>query len=675
MFEPHFGLRENPFSTGHDPRFVYPSPEHLEAVAHFRYGIQNREAFVLVTGEVGTGKTTAIYDLISRLPQQTHLALINNSSLTRLELLEEIARRFGLETPQPPSKPALLSAIEMRLSAHVGHGEACILIVDEAQNLSHDLLEEIRLLSNLEDRGGHLLHICLVGQPELEEKLARPELRQLRQRISVKYRLKPLTPDECQRYINHRLRVAGGEPEAIFTNDSIAAVHRMTHGIPREINIVASQAMVNAYVEGARPVRPEHVRAVFDEFHFQSVLEPRDVPLATEPHPQPPPAPPLPRVGAPAAPVMQPTPHHTLPPTPPPSHAQPPSPYGPPQYAQPAYPQQIAPMGTPPPVSMRPPVAPAPAVGASAPPPPPASAPPQPAYAPPQPQPAYAPPPQAPVYRQPEPRPTTPPPVEVPNPPTPPVPPPPGPPPPQPGISPPAPPEVPSQTPPPAPVDPPRTVGNWRERRPAPVSIRRGAAAGAFDEELVEGNGSPDPEELRARRSRMIALAAIVAGVLIGGAVIYSTGIFDRKGGAATHATAAQPEPAPESGANATAPVDTVATTAPAPVRQETRAQAPARRPAVSASSSTAGSGALAFGLQVASFRTAGTAARVLRDLETTTGLPGEVLTNEIEDETWYRIVVGRFADESRARETADDLLARSLIAEAIVIPYRPQTR
>ena len=254
MFEPHFGLRENPFSTGHDPRFVYPSPEHLEAVAHFRYGIQNREAFVLVTGEVGTGKTTAIYDLVSRLPQQSHVALINNSALTRLELLEEIARRFGVEPPATPSKPALLSALELRLSSHTGRGEPCILIVDEAQNLSNDLLEEIRLLSNLEDRGGHLLHICLVGQPELEEKLARPELRQLRQRISVKYRLKPLSPEECMRYIHHRLRVAGGEPDAIFPAESCNAVHRLTHGIPREINIVASQAMVNAFVEGARSV-------------------------------------------------------------------------------------------------------------------------------------------------------------------------------------------------------------------------------------------------------------------------------------------------------------------------------------------------------------------------------------------------------------------------------------
>src|SRR5690349_5651700 len=295
MFEPHFGLRENPFSTGHDARFLYPSPEHLEAVAHFRYGIQNREAFVLVTGEVGTGKTTAIYDLVSRLPQQSHVALINNSALTRLELLEEIARRFGVEPPAMPSKPALLSALELRLSAHAGHGEPCILIVDEAQNLSNDLLEEIRLLSNLEDRGGHLLHICLVGQPELEDKLARPELRQLRQRISVKYRLNPLDAEECTRYIQHRLRVAGGDAERIFPADAALAVHRLTHGIPREINIVASQAMVNAYVDGQGAVAPAHVRAVSDDFAFQSVLGPgqRREPAPPATPPAPPVAPPV----------------------------------------------------------------------------------------------------------------------------------------------------------------------------------------------------------------------------------------------------------------------------------------------------------------------------------------------------------------------------------------------
>ncbi len=618
MFEPHFGLRENPFSTGHDPRFVYPSPEHLEAVAHFRYGIQNREAFVLVTGEVGTGKTTAIYDLISRLPQQTHLALINNSSLTRLELLEEIARRFGIETPSPPSKPALLSAIELRLSGHVGHGEPCILIVDEAQNLSHDLLEEIRLLSNLEDRGGHLLHICLVGQPELEEKLARPELRQLRQRISVKYRLKPLSEEEAARYIYHRLRVAGGEPEAIFTRDGCQAVHRMTHGIPREINIVASQAMVNAYVEGARPVRPEHVRAVFDEFHFQSVLEPRDVPLPTEPHPQPAPAPPLPRVGAPPAPVMQPTPHYNVPPRP------------------------VAPMGTPPPMSMRPPVAPAPAVG-----------------------------PMSAEQREPTPRPTTPPPIEVPNPPAPPRPPAPEPPPaPQPPV-PPAPSEVPSPAPPPPQGDPPRTVQNWRERRPAPVPITRATAFVEEADGIASTRADADSEDARARRTRLVAIGSLFAGALLTAAVLYSTGLLDQKGGAATHATAAQGE---GTSTNAPVPSDIPAPAKPAAPARETAA-APQRTPAQTGSSTITTAPAaseLAFGLQVASFRTAGRAERVLRDLESTTGLTGEVLTNEIEDETWYRIVVGRFTDEAVARQKADDLLHRSLIAEAIVIPYRP---
>jgi cell division protein FtsN len=176
-----------------------------------------------------------------------------------------------------------------------------------------------------------------------------------------------------------------------------------------------------------------------------------------------------------------------------------------------------------------------------------------------------------------------------------------------------------------------------------------------------------DREELRAQRSRMVAIAAVVAGALIGGAVIYSTGLLDRKGSvAATHPPASATPDRPATDATTGAP-------AAAPVADPTAE--PARPTPAPAARTPASTGTLAYGLQVASFRTAGRAARVLRDLETTTGLPGEVLTNETEDEVWYRIVVGRFDDEGLARQKADDLLQRSLIAEAIVIPYRPQGR
>jgi len=579
MFEPHFGLRENPFSTGHDPRFVYPSPEHLEAVAHFRYGIQNREAFVLVTGEVGTGKTTAIYDLVSRLPQQAHVALINNSALTRLELLEEIARRFGVEPPATPSKPALLSALELRLSAHNGHGEPCILIVDEAQNLSNDLLEEIRLLSNLDDRGGHLLHICLVGQPELEEKLARPELRQLRQRISVKYRLNPLQPDECVRYIHHRLRVAGGEPERIFPAESAYAVHDLTHGIPREINIVASQAMVNAYVEGTHPVRPDHVSAVSDDFSFRSVLsagrpEAAYMPPPAAPRAEPPPVPPAPprpfTPSVPQRPVPPPVPQR---PVPPPAPAPPPTSF----YAP------------------TPPVAAEPAVALPAP----AAAPPR---------------------------------VAMP------------------------------QTPPPAPAAPvsQRTVSNWRERRPVTAAAAPAyeppppphlvpRAEPAYDPAGATAAIEDDGEDRRSARVRMIAGAAVVVFAIVALVVVFSTGMLGRERGTqAGPAPQRAAQPSVETTAPAAAPV--VATPAPVAVAVPT------------------------FGLQVAAFKTAGRATRVLADMKDVTKLRGEILTTEDPDgNTWYRIVLGRFATEAEAQTAAQDLIGRSLIPEAIVMPYTPR--
>ncbi len=608
MFEPHFGLRENPFSTGHDSRFVYPSPEHLEAVAHFRYGIQNREAFVCVTGEVGTGKTTAIYDLVSRLPQTTHVALINNSALTRLELLEEIARRFGVEPPSMPSKPALLAALEHRLALHVGHGEPCILIVDEAQNLSHELLEEVRLLSNLEDRGGRLLHICLVGQPELEEKLARPELRQLRQRISVKYRLNPLSIEECTRYIHHRLRVAGGEPERIFPEDSCHAVHRLTNGIPREINIVASQAMVNAYVANTRPVRPEHVHAVSDDFSFKSVLG------GAGPIPAPPPlhgfpTPPPPAAGALAGrPPVAPVPAAAPPPMPRPAAA--PAPAPPPAGPAPGWgtaPRQPVAAAHAAPHAPVEPVMPLPRPSAVAPAAPPPVAP----IAPPMAAPAAMP--AAVAPSSPSPAPSA-----------------------------------------PVAAAPGRSISNWRERRPAPVPIAPPPPSGT---PAAEAYAAADAgEDLRAKRMRLVALAAVVAAIAIGAVVIYSTDLGNflpgRAGRTATTSPAVSGSPAPAP----SAPAETPPEAASAPVETQVAPAGPA------------------FGVQVASFRTAGTAARVLHDFEVTTGLPGEVLTSSGDgDNPWYRIVLGRFATEGEARTTGDELLAKSLIAEAIVIPYTPR--
>src|SRR5262245_44797780 len=272
MFEHHFGLRENPFPAGHQLKFVYPSREHQEARAHLRYGIENREPFLLITGEVGTGKTTSLYDALNEWGDRVAVALITNSALSRQEMLEEICLRFGMELPPGISKPAALVALEKHLVQVRNRGENAVLMMDEAQNLSMDLLEEIRLLSNLEHKGDKLLQIFLVGQPELEAHLARHELRQLRQRITVHYRLNPLSSEETMGYIHHHINVAGGNGPSVFPPDTCREIHRLSHGIPREINTLASSALIAAYADGSPCVRLDHISTVAHEGDFKSVL-------------------------------------------------------------------------------------------------------------------------------------------------------------------------------------------------------------------------------------------------------------------------------------------------------------------------------------------------------------------------------------------------------------------
>jgi len=218
---------------------------------------------------------------------RVHVALINNSALTRNELLEEICLRLGFSLPGSSTKPQVLSQLERHLLAVHARGERAILLLDEAQNLDRELLEEIRLLSNLELDGEKLLQVFLVGQPELEARLARPELRQLRQRISVHYRLKPLSFEDSVRYIHHRVSVAGGRAPDIFPADTCRLIYALSHGIPREINHICAQALLGAYVDDAHVVRPEHVQAAAAEIEFLSVIpesgEAAPAPQAPEP--------------------------------------------------------------------------------------------------------------------------------------------------------------------------------------------------------------------------------------------------------------------------------------------------------------------------------------------------------------------------------------------------------
>jgi type II secretory pathway predicted ATPase ExeA len=320
MFEHHFGLRENPFPAGHLLKFVYPSREHQEARAHLRYGIENREPFLLITGEVGTGKTTSLYDALHEWGDQIAVALITNSALTRQEMLEEICLRFGIELAPGVSKPAALVMLEKHLVGVRARGEKAVLMMDEAQNLSMDLLEEIRLLSNLEHKGEKLLQIFLVGQPELEAHLARHELRQLRQRITVHYRLNPLGPEETMGYIHHHINVAGGNGPMVFPADTCREIYRLSHGIPREINTLASSSLIAAYADGSPSVRLDHIATVAHEGDFRSVLanarpEPTPAPPPRAVTPPPPPAPTsVPASQVPASPPARPRPAPAQPP-------------------------------------------------------------------------------------------------------------------------------------------------------------------------------------------------------------------------------------------------------------------------------------------------------------------------------------------------------------------------
>jgi general secretion pathway protein A len=266
MFKAFFGLRENPFNVNPDPRFLYLTPQLQEALDQLTYGIQSRKGFILLTGEVGTGKTTLINYLLDWLRQQKmSTAFIFNSHLTVNQLFDFILADFGI-----PSDFGLKSNMLLRLDKWLIErfraGESPVLIVDEAQGLSLELLEEIRLLLNLETASEKLLQIVLVGQPELEDKIKRPELRQLRQRIALRCNTAPLTLEESYGYIGDRLRIAGATGEPIFTSEAMEAVHYYSRGIPRVMNLLCEHALINAYVEQLNPVPARMVQEAARDF-------------------------------------------------------------------------------------------------------------------------------------------------------------------------------------------------------------------------------------------------------------------------------------------------------------------------------------------------------------------------------------------------------------------------
>jgi len=273
MYHKFFGLRESPFNVSPDPRYLYTTPHTEEALACLTYGIQNRKGFVLLTGEVGTGKTTLINKLLEWLRREgMPTAFIFNSRLNVLQFFDFMMADFGI-----PCDSRLKSQVLMRLNhwllERYRAGETPVLIVDEAQNLSPQVLEEIRLLTNLETYTEKLLQIVLSGQQELELKLRQPALRQLRQRITLRAKTHALTLEETSGYITGRLKIAGSDGQTLFTPSAIEAIHKYARGIPRVTNLLCEHALINAFADQVNPVGPELVEEVAQEFELH-LIEP-----------------------------------------------------------------------------------------------------------------------------------------------------------------------------------------------------------------------------------------------------------------------------------------------------------------------------------------------------------------------------------------------------------------
>ena len=273
MYTSFFGLSEKPFAITPDPRYLYLSERHAEALAHLLYGINESGGFIQLTGEVGTGKTTVVRTLLSRVPHHADVAVILNPRVTPVEFLLTICEELGLGIAEADrdSVKQMVDALNRRLLSGHADGRRIIVLVDEAQNLSIEVLEQVRLLTNLETPTQKLLQIILIGQPELRELLDRTDLRQLAQRITGRYHLKPLSREETKGYVRHRLRVAGAT-EDIFTPAALVELHRLSQGIPRVINVACDRALLGAYPQEVKKINAGLVRRAAGEVYGRRFL-------------------------------------------------------------------------------------------------------------------------------------------------------------------------------------------------------------------------------------------------------------------------------------------------------------------------------------------------------------------------------------------------------------------
>ena len=272
MYEKFYGFSEKPFNTTPDSKFFFPSVKHLEALNSMRYAVDERKGFVVITGEIGAGKTTVCRTLLNQLNLSTKVALITNTHLTPRELIAETLDELEIEY-KGGSKQKLLSQLNSYLIQQLAADMNVVLIIDEAQNLTPKAMEEVRMLSNLETEKEKLIQIILLGQPQLKAKLENPKLEQFKQRIVVYHHISALSPEETEKYIRHRLKLVNPESADTFTNEAIEAIHKYSTGIPRLINIIADSALLSGYVYETKQISDAIIKEVVRErdMHYHPV--------------------------------------------------------------------------------------------------------------------------------------------------------------------------------------------------------------------------------------------------------------------------------------------------------------------------------------------------------------------------------------------------------------------
>jgi general secretion pathway protein A len=291
MYEAFFGLRERPFDLSPNPRYLVMTEAHREALSNLEYAIASRKGVTLLLGEAGTGKTTVIRAALARQPERAHCVHLQNPALNRTEFVEMLATRFGLSQRASASKAALLLELEPLLVSRRERDESTVLIIDEAQSLPRELLEEVRLLANIETNDEKLLSLILAGQPELADRLNERSLRQLKQRIALRCELRALTLPESSAYVAGRIRAAGGVGAQTFTREAVMLMHERANGIPRTLNVIADNALLTGFAAGRRPVNTKLVLEVCQDLDLAGERAPDPVVTgaehATSPAPEP----------------------------------------------------------------------------------------------------------------------------------------------------------------------------------------------------------------------------------------------------------------------------------------------------------------------------------------------------------------------------------------------------